>query len=262
MNNSRYHTNLSTWIIVLVTLWLTLSIGYAKAESNNCENCHKDAKFFVENRKVHQYYQDWLTSPHKAAGLACNDCHGGDPQSKEADSAHQGVFSTSDSRSRVFYQQQPQTCGECHAVETELFEQSDHYQGLLDHADAPTCSTCHRAMNRRPYYQDLIENTCRTCHYENNEDDLPLVADRAEQILHRMNVSKGYLNWSSLYFRSNDWPNDSKTTIDALETEFHDILAVVHRFNLRRSDRASVELLTKLKLLYQQVLEHGDDAAQ
>lgn len=262
MNISSLRTVVSTWIIVLVTLWLASSLGYAKAETSSCENCHKDPKFFVENRKVHQYYQDWLTSPHKAAKLACNDCHGGDPKKNEIEEAHRGVFSTSDPRSRMFFRKQPKTCGECHTMESELFVQSHHYQGLMDQAGAPTCSTCHRAMNRRPYYRTIVENTCRVCHYENNDDQLPLVADRAEEILHRINVSKGYLNWSTLYFRSKGWPNDSKATIDALEAEFHEILSVVHRFDLKKSDRASVELLTKLKLLYQQASEQEADAAK
>jgi hypothetical protein len=236
-------------------LAILLPCATAGEQLTGCETCHGDEKYFVQCRKIYQYYRDWLTSPHKEANLTCDDCHGGDPEATDKESAHQGILPVTDPRSGLYYRNQPDTCGECHKRQARQFKESDHYKGLEDHIGTPTCTTCHAAMNRRPYYRDMVEQTCRVCHYEDNEDDLPLVADRANEILHRLNISKGYMNWTRVYYQSKGWPADSKALVDSLRRDYDAIISHGHTFDLEKTEQASLELLTKLKAIYKLVAE-------
>ena len=220
---------------------------------NTCIDCHSDEKFFIQNQKVYRYYQDWLDSPHRHAELVCNDCHGGNPTGKTKEQAHSGIYPASHSFSRVYYKKQPETCGECHENQAQQFSTSEHFKGLMGEDNAPTCSTCHHTMNRRPYFTTIVESTCEVCHYEGNKDKLPMVGFKVNQILRRLNNAKGYLNWTRLYFRDQNWPGDSRQEVKALEDMYHQILAAGHSFDLSVPDEASVELLTKLKRIYRKV---------
>jgi len=226
--------------------------------SNACIDCHSDRKFFVQNKKLFNYYQDWLESPHNQADVVCNDCHGGDPEGKTKWQAHQGTLIPSDDSSPVFFRNQPKTCGECHKQEASQFSASKHYQALMGNQYAPTCSTCHRTMNRKPYFTLIVEETCKVCHFAGNENDLPLVAERVHRILNRLNSSKGYLNWTALYFREKNWPGNSKAEVRSLQSTYKQILTAGHRFNLKIPDDASIELLTRLKKIYREIEGNND----
>lgn len=234
---------------------LLLPSAVAGEPSTGCENCHSDQKYFVEYQKLFRYYQDWLTSPHKQGGLTCDDCHGGDPLANDMDSAHKGILPLSDPRSGLFYRNQPDTCGECHNKEATQFRESDHYKGLKDRIGTPTCTTCHAAMNRKPYYRDMVEQTCRVCHYENNKDELPMVADKANEILHRLNIAKGYMNWTRTHYLSRGWPGDSQALVESLGRQFDAIITQGHTFDLENTDQASIELLANLKAIYQETAD-------
>jgi len=248
-----------TMVLLTGSLLLMMS-SYAAStgdSTNSCIECHQDKKFFVQNKKIYQYFQDWQDSPHQHAGLVCNDCHGGNPKGITKAAAHAGTLSPSSSMSRVFFKNQPETCGECHEKESVQFSRSDHFKGLMDSANAPTCSTCHRTMNRKPYFTTIVEATCQVCHYEGNKDELPLVAEKVHRILNRLNSAKGYLNWTSVYFREKNWPGDSKAEVKSLQSAYREILAAGHSFDLSIPDESSIELLTRLKRIYQ---ETADDS--
>jgi len=244
-------------LLAVSALWWVPCFG---ATSNGCENCHQDPKYFVEDKKIFNYYRDWLHSPHKQADLICSDCHGGDPHVTEKSAAHQGVFNVTDPRSKVNFRNQLDTCGKCHEKESRQFKESHHYRRLQKgeavagvHIHAPVCSTCHLAMNRKPYYKSIVEHTCRICHYENNEDDLPMVARETDEILHRLNVSKGYLSWTQLYYNSKNWPGNSKEEVKHLRSQYQTIVCDLHSFNMRTTEHSSIELLANLKRIFAKV---------
>ncbi len=243
MNTTRYFTKL-----LLVWLFIGIILSISKVYANNCVNCHKDPIFRTHNHKLYTYYQDWLTSPHQTAGLTCDQCHSGDPAAETVDAAHKGVHSTSDPRSTIFFKNLAETCGKCHEQVSGQFTKSKHYKSLIVYYNAPYCSTCHRAMNRKPYYHDIVDTTCRSCH---NQQMLQSHAELAEEILRRLNITKGYLGWASLYYSSKDWPGTSKQEIQQINTEYHEILAKGHAFDLIDSDRTSAELLSKLRLIFE-----------
>ena len=246
-------------LIVALGVCLMLSDAYAGAAPGGCENCHGDPKYFVQYQKLFRYYQDWLTSPHQQAGLSCDDCHGGDPTATDMAAAHQGIVPMISPLSGLFYRNQPDTCGKCHEKEATQFKESSHYKGLKQRIGAPACTTCHSAMNRKPYYRDIVEITCRVCHYENNPGELPMVAEKANEILHRLNIAKGYLNWTRIYYESRGWPNDSKALVDSLNRQYGAIITQGHTFDLRNTDQASIDLLVSLKAIYRQTADELRD---
>lgn len=245
MATSRLRTLLNLLLSVLL-----VTVAALPAAANTCETCHSQHKFFSQNKRVYDYYQDWLTSPHREAGITCEQCHGGNPKASDKQKAHMGVQGVSDPNSRVFYQNQPKTCGTCHARVAEQFTHSAHYRALHENVAAPDCSTCHRAMNRKPYFHDIVENACRTCHSTISPDQERPVAELAHEILHRLNISKGYLGWTLVYYESKGWPEQTKQELTTLREKYHDILATGHSFDLQRSEQASVELLAELKIIF------------
>ncbi len=217
--------------------------------SNGCLNCHKDPIFRLHNHKLYTYYQDWLTSPHNEAGVTCNECHGGDPSAMDKDSAHKGVLGPSNPMSSVFFKNQINTCGTCHAQVAEQFTKSKHYKAVNRFDPAPNCSTCHRAMNKKPYFHSIVDNSCRSCHWQQTGSD---VSAQAEEILRRLNIAKGYMGWATLYYDSKKWPGDSKQKIQQYRTRYHEILAKGHSFDLLDADRSSATLLADLKQTFEQ----------
>lgn len=232
-------------------LWWASCFG---AAPSSCDVCHKDPKFFVEDRELFNYYQEWLQSPHKQAGLDCSDCHGGNPQVATKEAAHRGVLSVTNPQSRIYFRNQVATCGRCHEREARHFKESFHYKALerqdRDMVRAPTCYTCHRVMDQMPNYENLVSQTCLVCHYENNDQELPLVANKTQDTLHHLNMAKGYLGWTQLYYQGKNWPKGSKEEVAHLLSQYRDIIAAGHSFHLGEAGRASRELAAKLKLLF------------
>lgn len=236
-------------VLVLMAMLLALA---GQVSANGCIGCHKDPIFRVHNHKLYTYYQDWLSSPHNDAGITCNECHGGNPKASDKQAAHQGVLNPSNPGSTVFFKNQSKTCGKCHEKVALQFTKSKHYSAVNRFDAAPNCTTCHRAMNKKPYYHSIVNNTCRTCHLRQDENS---VSERAEEILRRLNISKGYMGWASLYYDSRGWPEESKQRLDSYQNQYHDILAKGHSFDLLDSDRTSAVLLSDLKELFEEAWE-------
>lgn len=224
----------------------------ASALGNGCIHCHSDEGFYARFPKLYNYYHDWIESPHSKAGVTCDDCHGGNPRGTTIGSAHEDIFPVNDSRSSLYFSRQPATCGACHTDKRVEFERSKHFQALKSESSvAPTCTTCHPAMNKRPTYQNIVLNACTTCHHEGNRQGLPVIVDDAENLLRQINVAKGLIGWARLHFSSHDWPGDSREQIQDLERRYGQIVDQVHRFDLQASDAATLQLLTDLRQLFE-----------
>lgn len=249
-----------------VQLWLGIIclITSAIASGVGCDNCHKDPKYFIEDEKVFNYYQDWLQSPHKQAGLSCSDCHGGNPQATDMKSGHDGIFPITDPRSKVYFRNLLTTCGRCHEAQVKQFVQSDHYKILAksesENIHTPVCTTCHHSMNRKQDYKVIVDHKCRFCHYEDNPEELPTIGREIASILNHLNISRGYLNWTQLYYKTKNWPGNSKEEMDNLNKEYHEIIAGLHSFRLRTTEQSSIKLLTNLKRLFTKVSTEEDAA--
>jgi len=214
---------------------------------NSCVNCHQDAAFYAQYPKLYEYYQKWLVSPHEQAGVTCDQCHGGDTSAGAMEEVHAAVLPMNDERSTLYYTKQPDTCGQCHPNQRKQFVQSKHYAALMNHRTAPTCTTCHPAMSRRPELRSIVLNACSTCHAEGNSDGLPPIVDRAAEIFRKLNIVSGLLGWTREYYRSADWPEDSKARVGELEERHERILIGVHQFDLQQTETETIELLGELR---------------
>jgi len=224
----------------------------AAADKNSCVDCHQKTDFFAEYPKLHEYYHQWLGSPHEQAGLTCEDCHGGRPNEASMKRAHKGVLPMSAKRSSLHATRQPDTCGECHRANKRQFVKSKHYQALMGERSAPTCTTCHPAMGRRPELRTIVLNACRNCHAEGNAEGLPLIADHAEKAFNQLNIAGGLLGWTQMHFESHGWPKDSREQVAELERRYAEIVDQVHQFDLAQTETSAIELLGELRVIFRE----------
>ena len=215
-----------------------------------CVECHKNPDFRTQNKKLYDYYNDWIVSTHNKAGVSCADCHGGDPNTDAAEKAHDGGFLPSNPNSQVHYKKLPATCGKCHEAAYQQFTRSRHYKALMSEEQAPHCATCHGSINSKVYYTSIVEPTCKSCH-NGKRADLPNIADQAEEILQRLNIAKAYMGWTELYYKTKHWP----AGIDAYKSEYQAIAGAWHRFKLTQTDQESAELLSRLKEVFDEAWE-------
>ena len=138
---------------------------------NACVTCHE--KLPATTAAGHSV-QDWRTSPHGRAGATCDKCHGGDPAAADREAAHRDVYSSRESRSKVYYTRIPATCGACHQQELGFFTESRHYQRLVTSGRGPNCVTCHGSMAVQVLSPPDLETTCSACH--NPEQRAPSAA--------------------------------------------------------------------------------------
>lgn len=232
-----------------LAMWLCFG---ASAADNSCSACHSNEDFYARFPKLYNYYQDWIESPHAVSGVSCDDCHGGNPQEDTIQAAHAGMFPVNSENSSLYFSAQPATCGTCHRDKQVEFEQSKHFLALRnDTKSAPTCTTCHPAMNKRPTYQAIVLTACTTCHKAENRQHLPEIIDEAEDLLGHVNAARGMIGWAKLHFSSHDWPGDSRENMRQMEKRYADIVDQVHRFDLEKSNEEALELLTDLRNIFE-----------
>jgi hypothetical protein len=152
-------------------LAVALAGGGVKVAPNGCVTCHE--RLPASTAGGHSF-QDWRASPHGRAGATCDKCHGGDPAAADRDAAHRGVYSSRETRSRVYYTRIPATCGSCHQQELDFFSRSRHYTQLVTTGRGPNCVTCHGSMAIRVLSPGEMEATCSACH--NAERRVPATA--------------------------------------------------------------------------------------
>ncbi|MCP4583582.1 MAG: hypothetical protein GY839_18385 [candidate division Zixibacteria bacterium] len=166
--------------------------GYKSASNRHqipglCSGCHSDIEFMKKYnpRLPADQFQLYKTSVHgkllyndKSDKVAvCTDCHG----------TH-GILPSSDSRSKVYYNNIPYTCKECHSdtsymksftqtgepLPTDQFDkysQSIHGIKVLEEGDksAPACNSCHGNHGASPPNLSSVSAACGECHPNNQE---------------------------------------------------------------------------------------------
>ena len=78
--------NRFTFGLILISLSMTLSVSTQSAE-NSCVSCHQQTDFYAKYPKLHEYYEQYLVSPHKQAGVTCDNCHGGNASAASPEKA-------------------------------------------------------------------------------------------------------------------------------------------------------------------------------
>jgi formate-dependent nitrite reductase cytochrome c552 subunit len=230
------------------------------SSGNGCIDCHSNPDYYVQDRKLYTYYQDYIASPHKAAGLTCDFCHGGDPVATNMETAHKTILRITDPASKLYYRNLPDTCGFCHSDKLAQFKQSKHFDALMHERSAPSCTTCHSAMRPRPHYRDIVKQSCVTCHFDQNPRNLPLIAERADEFLHRLSIAKAYLDWMTGFYDEQGWPLNSQQEIADISRKYDESVARVHRFDLVAMDESSAEILNQLEAAFRKAWDEKPKA--
>jgi hypothetical protein len=132
---------------------------YAANVARTCARCHADAAYMagydVPTSQFAEYQQsvhaELLFSRHDLGAPTCNDCHGNHSAYPPGASSVAGV------------------CGQCHAVQRDLFVASPH-KAAFERLQLPQCATCHgkHAIHRS---SDAMagagdRSVCISCHAE------------------------------------------------------------------------------------------------
>ncbi|MBI2616218.1 MAG: hypothetical protein HYW52_11210, partial [Gemmatimonadetes bacterium] len=142
---------------LVVAVLLAPQAARRPAAPNGCVTCHE--KLPATTAGGHSF-QDWRASPHGRAGATCDKCHGGNPAAADREAAHRDVYSSRESRSKVYYTRIPATCGSCHQQELGFFTDSRHYARLVTTGRGPNCVTCHGSMAVQVLSPGDMETTC------------------------------------------------------------------------------------------------------
>ena len=140
---------------------------------DECMTCHLDA----ESPEAIAYKNDI----HRARGVTCADCHGGDPHQDDQDAAMNKAkgFIGVPKKQRI-----PVLCGSCHGGQDSRFTAryklknvltdyhgSAHERSLDANAKGAQCVSCHGVHNivavadsRSPVHASRVVDTCARCH--------------------------------------------------------------------------------------------------
>ncbi len=155
--------------------------AFAQLDRSRCADCHI-ANPYTEPAQAHLH--DWSLSPHGRAGVGCDSCHAGNPDTFESWRAHQGVLSSFNPSSPVHRTRLPQTCGACHVGPYANFQVSRHFE-LLSQGNrrVPTCSTCHGSVGGQLLSPQALERQCAECHGPDGIEPRPGRSAEAQLLL-------------------------------------------------------------------------------
>lgn len=156
-------------------LFVNLVCAQEPDQPNTCVECHLS----LEGPLV-EAVNNWNQSIHKKAGIACQDCHGGDPSSYDEAMEPAKGFKGKPKKEDI-----PALCAGCHSDAKRMrvynlrtdqyafYQQSIHGKRLAKDKDpkVATCVDCHgnhavfsRKDPRSPVYRPNIITTCGKCH--------------------------------------------------------------------------------------------------
>lgn len=178
------------WGAALALVWGQVAPGAAaeaadpKRESNACVDCHwRQDTLRQFPTWTRDHFAAWYAGAHGRAGVACNECHGGDPGASDAKAAHSGMIPSSEPTSAVHYKNLPKTCGRCHEAVYKEFARSHHYKQLISDQLAPTCTTCHGFQMDVDVPTHSIVERCTICHHAGKDGVRPEEAKLASAAL-------------------------------------------------------------------------------
>jgi cytochrome c554/c'-like protein len=202
--------------IFTVFLILALSAVVQAAENLEtvCIQCHDSEMMKPEFRKIPA---EWRQSWHYRNGVACNDCHGGDPlDAAMAMSPQRGFIGTPG------YQAVPEFCGKCHIGILKNFLESGHGKALKASGRGPNCVTCHGSHGIQKANIDIInEQRCTQCHTYERARSMKQALFTTEQKLD--NIGKALKKLSSQGIYTGEEDKELFRTEAEFRTLFHTV---------------------------------------
>lgn len=168
--NSRYRTTVIRLLIGLVTLVGWTMTAVAQDANNACISCHAG----LDDDDLVEPVGEWRASVHNPAGIACQDCHGGNPATQVEDDAH-------DPAAGFIGEPEPEqiheVCGSCHQLQTDNYLPSPHG---IEGEFWPSCVDCHgnHEVALAVAAQIAVPDKCEDCHEQDVLDDFIAVVDR------------------------------------------------------------------------------------
>lgn len=140
------------------------------ATSNTCVTCHAG----LDDEDMSLPVSEWRRSVHLPAGIACQDCHGGNPSTTVEEEAH-------DVEKEFVGLPEPdvvhELCGSCHEIQMDNYLPSPHG---IEGDFWPNCVDCHK--NHEVVYPEAslisIPDNCEDCHEQETMDDFIALTDR------------------------------------------------------------------------------------
>lgn len=164
-------------VCTLLLISSVIAVAPVFAENNGCVTCHRGLD--GEAQKV---VTQWETSIHKAEGIYCQDCHGGNPLVD--DDMDKAMYQAKGFIGKPSKKAVPELCAKCHSdtvrmrkynVRTDQYDQyKTSIHGIqLEKGDTnvAVCSNCHGAHDIKKVndpgssvYYTNVPDTCGKCH--------------------------------------------------------------------------------------------------
>ncbi|MBW2289946.1 MAG: cytochrome c3 family protein [Deltaproteobacteria bacterium] len=200
----------------------------------------------VTNKKLYDYFLRWGDSIHMQEGVSCHDCHGGSPGISDKKGAHDGSLGGDEATSAVNFRNIPDTCGECHDDIFEGFRKSEHFEQVSseenEEQQAPTCVTCHGAINVAAPDVTTVEEICQQCHNEDS-DNQPENPRKARALLNRLLSIHRYYR----YITVRGDPVEMKPFFARIDAQISDLTVTWHSFDLETIEEKTETVLNELK---------------
>ena len=233
--------------VVIVALALAAHAASAEAQRprNTCVSCHG---LQSGTTGAGHGFAAWKSSPHAAAGVTCEACHGGNPAAADPADAHKGVSPSGDPASRVYFTRVPLTCGQCHASEAGYFRTSVHYARLQSDGRGPNCVTCHGSMATRILTPDSALGTCTACHAAGGVAPVGKAREAAQvlALVRAENILFDVVSTSAAAARATPGARRARVFLDDAERHLDAAAEVWHSFRL---DSATARLGDARELL-------------
>ena len=152
-NSSRLIRHALSYSVLLLVIALPVALQAMSQDEIVCIRCHSALE-----GKLGAPVKLWKGSIHAENGIACNNCHGGDPMDAVNAMSPGRGFLGAPKTSDI-----PAFCGRCHVGVKNNYLQSAH--GLALGKGGPTCVTCHGNHAVIKASLDIInEKNCARCH--------------------------------------------------------------------------------------------------
>ncbi|MBI4081630.1 MAG: hypothetical protein HY423_03370 [Candidatus Lambdaproteobacteria bacterium] len=224
----------------------------ANRVTNSCVDCHSDAKFLVQNKKLYDYYQGWQLSVHRQEKVTCVDCHGGNPRLADKTGAHSGkAMRAAEPESPISYQNVPKTCANCHEDVYKSYQQSAHFKNLKAKAEdkqGPNCVTCHGSVNISVLNVGTVRTTCEQCH-NTKTGVFPEIPEQAEDVLSNFLSIHRYYR----FIATRGEPGQIQALFKIIDPRIKRLNASWHTFDLDKVTSETKELIDFLKVQRDQI---------
>ncbi len=158
------------WFLVCLLSLVALPIRAISQETtssltdmNACILCHNS----LDDDEMAPPVSTWRRNVHRSAGVSCQDCHGGLPNSMVKENAHNpeaGYIGVPDSTVV------PDVCGTCHQQQRENYISSPH--GVAG-SFSPNCVDCHNdhEIVHPQVTRIAIPDKCNNCHEDSTLEE-------------------------------------------------------------------------------------------